>query len=263
MAQISRPYQIALAAMALLALVWFVALHGHAGGSSEPSVAVKPSPPVTQPKGAAQEREAAKSTHIYKGAAPGVEGLTRDIAKAHGAVATSQRNTAQLQRKAAQASGEAAGQKASTAASAGKGVAAKATVHRSTPTAPNHAPKGSVVRQATPNTPPRPAQQALVERELTHGKTVVLLFWNPKSTVDRTVRSQALSLAGASKGRVMVHVARASQVGLFGPVTEVAHVYQTPTILIVAHPGLVTTLTGLVDAFGLKQALREAEHAHK
>lgn len=262
MAQISRPYQIALAAMAVLALVWFVALRGHGGGSSEPGVAVKPSAPAAPPSGAAQEREAAKPTHIYKGAAPGVEGLTRDIAKAHGAVATSQRNAAELKRKSAQASGEAPGQAGSTgAANAGKGAATKAAARRSSPAAP--ATSRSVVRDAAPKTPPRPAQQALVERELTHGKTVVLLFWNPKSSVDRTVRSQALSLAGASKGKVAVHVARADQVGLFGPVTEVAHVYQTPTILIVAHPGLVTTLTGLIDAFGLEQALREAEHARK
>jgi hypothetical protein len=268
MAQISRPYQIALAAMAVLALVWFVALHGHAGGSSQssPSVATKASAPAARPSAGAQEREAAKATPIYKGAAPGVEGLTRDIARAHGAVATSQRNAAELQRRSAQASDEAVGrtgprgQAGTTGAGAGahKSAAAKATVHPSAA-----APAKGAAGHDAQKTPPRPSQQAAVERDLAHGKTVLLLFWNPASSVDRAVRSQAMTLAGGSKGKVAVHVARASQVGLFGPVTEVAHVYQTPTVLIVARPGLVTTLTGLVDSFGLQQAVREAERSHK
>jgi hypothetical protein len=60
---------------------------------------------------------------------------------------------------------------------------------------------------------------------------------------------------------VTVHAALAHQVGMFGTITEVAHVYQTPTILIVNRHGLVSTLTGLTDVFALQQAVREARSA--
>ncbi len=89
----------------------------------------------------------------------------------------------------------------------------------------------------------------------------MLVFWNPKSSVDRDVQAQARALAGGSKGTVTLHVARANQVGMFGSITEVAHVYETPTILIVNRHGLVSTLTGLTDVFALQQAVREARQA--
>lgn len=262
--ELSRPYQIALAAIAVLALAWFAVLRGHGSGSdgssaATPSISAKSATPSPSPTASAEAREAAKPSHVYKGPAPGVEGLTRDVAKAHGAVATSQRNAAELQRKSAQASGE-----APAAANGGAG-AAKATHAKASTgpaTAPSHSASTTNTAAAT-NTPSRPAQQVQIERELTHGKTVVLVFWNPSASVDQTVRSQALTLAGASKGRVTVHTALAKQVGLFGPVTEVAHVYETPTVLIVARRGLVSTLTGLIDSYGLQQAVREAEHASK
>ena len=58
-----------------------------------------------------------------------------------------------------------------------------------------------------------------------------------------------------------MHAALAHQVGTFGKITEVVHVYQTPTILIVNRRGVVSTLTGLTDVFALQQAVREARSA--
>ena len=92
MAQLSRPFQIALAAMGVLVAVWFVALRGHSSSSSgsggTPQAHSQPAPAAAKP-GAASP--------IYHGSAPGVEGLTRAIAKAHGAVALSERNARSLQ----------------------------------------------------------------------------------------------------------------------------------------------------------------------
>jgi hypothetical protein len=48
---------------------------------------------------------------------------------------------------------------------------------------------------------------------------------------------------------------------MFGKITEVVRVYQTPTILIVNRHGVVSTLTGLTDVFALEQAVREARLA--
>ena len=284
MAQLSRPYQIALAAVVMLALVWVVALRAHGSNPSEPLPAsLSPSAPAGGSAGSASSPSAGRSsgspaatsasnaaaqakapsapTPIYHGAAPGVEGLTRAIAKAHGAVATSQQNAQQLQRKSGEASNEprataTAGSTLATGAASRHKPAAGATLaHKTT----SHATRSRAGSSAAASG--RAAQQVAVERELTQGKTVMLVFGTSNSTVDVSVLAQAKALASLSKGAVTVHAARASQVGMFGSITEVAHVYQTPTILIVNRHGVVSTLTGLTDVFALQQAVREAVHA--
>lgn len=252
MAQLSRPYQIALGAIAVLALVWVVALRGHSSNPSEPAPSSPASTHASSPAPGAPSK-------IYHGPAPGVEGLTRAIAKAHGAVATSERNARQLGRASARASGEAV-PPAAKQSPAGASVAGR-------PSAPSHkatsSHRAAPSHKASSRSNGRSPQQLEVEHELAHGKTVLLLFWDPKSSVDNSVRSQVLGLGKRSKGKVAVHTALADQVGLFGTLTEVAHVYQTPTILIVGRHGLITTLTGLVDAFSLQQAVREAEQVNR
>src|SRR6478736_5391653 len=93
MTQISRPFQIALAAVAVLGVVWVLALHGHSSNSTQPA---------SQSSGGGNS--AASPSKIYHGSAPGVEGLTRAVDKAHGAVATSQQNAKELEEKSAAAS---------------------------------------------------------------------------------------------------------------------------------------------------------------
>jgi hypothetical protein len=259
MAQLSRPYQIALAAVAVLGLVWAVALRGHGSNPSEPaptsSVASTPAKPASTPGTAAGTKGSAGSTPIYHGAAPGVEGLTRAIAKAHGAVATSQQNAHQLEQKSSEATGESPASVAAAKGSATtqKSIVAATIAHRTATRTHSHTAAKAHIGHSP--------QQVTVEAELAHGKTVMLVFWNPKSSVDREVLAQADTLAGGSKGTVAVHAALAKQVDLFGPLTEVVHVYQTPTILIVNRRGVVSTLTGLTDVFSLEQAVREARLA--
>jgi hypothetical protein len=262
-AQLSRPYQIALAAVALLGLVWAVALRGH-GPAQHESTGTAPAP---APSAQAEAKAAAQPTPIYHGAAPGVEGLTRAIAKAHGAVATSQSNAAELAQHSREASGEAANGSATAAPSAGHVTAAHgaathaaATRGAATHTAKHAAATGAAGKHAADN---RPAAQVAVEREVAQGKTVLLLFYNSKSSVDREVRSQTQAMVGSSKGRLALHVAAPNQVGEFGSLTEVVHVYQTPTILIVNRRGVVSTLTGLTDTFALRQLVHEAQRANR
>jgi hypothetical protein len=266
MAQLSRPYQIVLGVVVVFGLIWAVALRGHASSSSEPAPASPSTSTPSAGKSAASRSPGANAgapTHIYHGAAPGVEGLTRAIAKAHGAVANSQQNAQQLQSKSSQASGESqTSTQAPTNVAATKGATATqksilaATLAHKVAT---HAHSQSHV--SSKSHIGRTAQQVEVEAELVHGKTVMLLFWNPKSSVDQEVRAQVGALAGGSKGTVTVHAALARQVGMFGKITEVVHVYQTPTILIVNRHGVVSTLTGLTDVFALQQAVREARSA--
>jgi type IV secretory pathway VirB10-like protein len=200
-AQVSRPFQIALLAVALLGLVWAVALRGHAPGSKE-STGTAPAP-APAANAQAEAKAAAKATPIYHGAAPGVEGLTRAIAKAHGAVATSQRNAQELQQHSREASQEASSSSsgASPATHSSAGQSAAARVHKAAAEARHAAAvkraaeaqhaaavkraavkHPDVVKRAAPG---RPAAQVALEHEVAQGKTVLLLFWDSKSSVSR------------------------------------------------------------------------------
>jgi hypothetical protein len=286
MAQLSRPYQIALAVLAFLVLVWFVALRGHSS-SSTPVASTPASTPVSTPASApestaaSEAKAAAAPTPVYHGATPGVTGLTRAINKAHGAVATSQQDAKRFEHASAQAPGQSAeGTAASTATTGSQPAAAPVTPTKqaATPAAtPATTTKQAAVSagRATktsksaahvavkPHTVTKgiPAQQAAVESELKQGKVVALLFWNPKGADDMAVRKELQAVGKQLGGKLAVHIAQANQVGAFGSITQAIQVYQTPTILFVNGKGLTTTLTGFTDAFSIEQTINEARKA--
>jgi hypothetical protein len=265
MTQISRPFQIALLAMGLFVVVWFIALRGHSAGTSAGGSGSSAAVSAPAPTAAGEAKAAAAPTHVYHGSAPGVEGLTRAINKAHGAVATSQREAKQFENESAQASGA-----SSTAAGAGTSktgshtARASATKSPATHRAASQAPAAHRTSPSTTSTVARgahsssPNVQASVEKELKQGKVVTILFWNPKATVDRAVQRELQAAGHALGGKIAVHDAHASQVGSFGSITRTIQVDETPTILIVNKSGKTTTLTGLIDAFAIEQAINEA-----
>jgi hypothetical protein len=274
MAQLSRPFQIALLAVGLLAAVCVLALSRHSsstsGSGSSAAVSSAVPPASTYAKAttaqsssasaaAAERKAAAAPSAVYHGSAPGVEGLTRAIAKAHGAVASAQQNAKQLEAESAQASSATAPAASasttalpasSSATSTASSTTAAATVHKAA-SAPGTASRSTL-----------PSGQRAVEAELKQGKIVVLLFWNPKGADDVAVR-QALQrfVAIQPDKHIAVHETSASQVTSFGSVTRAVQVYGTPTILIVNRSGRVTTLTGLTDAYAIEQAIDEARHS--
>jgi len=269
MAQISRPFQIALVALVLLAGVWLFALRGHSSAaSSSESSAPTPAP-------------AATST-IQHGTAPGVEGLSRAIAKAHGTVSASEQSAKQLEGRSSKGSG-------GTASPAGAATGA-ATTAAPAATA-THAPAASTSlpavhsKAASPSghrtAPSVPSLQAKVEAELKTGNIVAILFWSSKGADDRAVRAELRFLAAVHRKlqpyahnvqvqrllkvfglelskKIAVHEASAAQVGSFGSITRGVQVYGTPTILVINKQGRVITLTGLTDAYAIEQAMDEA-----
>lgn len=293
MTQLSRPYQIALLALALLVLVWFVALHGHAPSSgsgsasgSSPSSAVT----ATAPSAAAQAKAAAAPTGVYHGPAPGVEGLTRAIDRAHGAVAQSQQEAHRVETSEPAGAPGAASESGATSSGSGAvhqtpgatsghasapatrtgpqaaKVPAPATGAKSAHPAPASAVSGLSVHTGAPAPhraalSSRPALQALVEGELRHHQTVLILFWNSHGSVDEAVHN-ALPAVQRKLGAdsLAVHYATAGKVGAFGTITHTVQVTQTPTLLIVTPGGQTTALTGLKDAFAIEQAVRQARH---
>ncbi len=246
MAQLSRPFQIALAAVVLFAVVWFVALQGHSSSSSSTPVA---STPVSTPAPAsvAKAKAPAGTTHI--------EGMTRAVTHAREAVAASQ----QAADKAASSSAEAPSQGTDTSASTTVATKHGAT-QAPTPVVTKHVARVTAAphKAAAGGIPPR---QAAVESELKQGKVVLLLFWNPQGADDVAVRKELQAVGKQLGGKIAVHTAEASQVGAFGSITQAIQVYQTPTILFVNRKGLTTTLTGFTDAFSIEQTINEARKA--
>ncbi len=271
MAQLSRPYQIALAASVLLALVWFVALRPHSTSSTPVA-----STPV--PAAAAKASAPAGTTHI--------EGLTRAVKHAHGAAAIAQSQANKAESSSAEAPSQTTTVKSSsTTVTAAKpagasGSAAKTTKSTMIHTQQAAVPAGTVTKSSVTVTRSSkhggpsgsvtvtktavhaaPAQQVAVEKQLKQGKIVVVLFWNPKGADDVAVHKELQVVEKKLGGKVAVHYAFAKQASSFGSITQAIQVYQTPTILLVNGKGLTTTLTGFTDAFSIEQTIDEARKA--
>ncbi|HEV2975483.1 MAG TPA: hypothetical protein VGX69_10910 [Solirubrobacteraceae bacterium] len=277
MTQISRPFQIALAAVVLLAAVWFIALRGHSSGAG--SSASTPTPTVSSPASSGGSSASASSPstaqsapgggtnassgQTYTGSAPGIAGLTRAIAKAQGAVKDSEQNAKALQQKAAQASSAsqaaASSSQSATAPSYAPSVARAAPAPTSTGThVGTHAPAASSAA----------SKQAVVEGELKQERMVIVLFWSPKGAVDVVDHNELAVLQafdkrfGTGQNRnIAVHYSSAAEVGQYGTITRALQVFQTPTMLVISPSGQTKTLTGLVDAYAIQQAIKEARHS--
>jgi hypothetical protein len=292
MAQLARPFQIALVAvlaLAMLVLAWFMLLHRSSteptASSSPPSVASSAasssaaSSSAGSPGGASS---AAGSGHVYHGPVPGLEGLTRDVKRAHEAAAKEERGVREPQSEAANGSTTHAAAPGTAAHPAARGATTHAVVHRTatheivrhttahastgaassvTSTTTVHLQRTHLVQSSSAKAAPSgstPTMQAVVASELKQGKFVLVLFWNPHSSDDVAVEGQIKAVAHTLGRHVAVHTAYASQVNSFGSITREIQVYQTPTLLIVNPHGQVTTLTGYTDAYAIEQAIAEA-----
>jgi hypothetical protein len=245
MAQLSRPFQIALVSVCLFAALWFFALQGRSkstGGSGSAPAVTASTPPVTKATSTgathtaataavvARAKAEAKTGHIYHGPVPGLEGLTRDIARAHGAVA-------------------AIGASPSSPTRTQTKTPAKAVTTTPTKTATAH-------KTASASATASLSGQHAVEADLAKGDVVVLLFWNPSGTDDVSVHRAVQAVKSAN--HVAVQEAAASQVASYGSITRGVQVDTTPTLLVVNKQGHAIVLTGVQDAFSIKQAIDEA-----
>jgi hypothetical protein len=248
MAQISRPFQIGLVAVVALAGVWLFALHGHSSSSSsEPSA-----PPARSPaSAAAQAKSAAAPSPVYHGPAPGVHGLSADVAKAHGAVATSQQNAKQLEQQSAQAS---SATPAHAEATSTPSASAPATVHKKTVIV--HKQLGSSSGKSTSVSL---VHQHQVESQLKAGNVAVVLFWDRNGSDDVAVHRAVMSLRG-KQHKVAVTVASPGEVASFGSITRGVQVYGTPTVLVIGKSRQATVITGFTDTYAIQQAIAEARH---
>ena len=95
---------------------------------------------------------------------------------------------------------------------------------------------------------------------------MIVLFSSPAGAVDAVVRGQLAlmdaflkSTATLPQNRdIAVHYSSPEEVGAYGTVTRSLQILQTPTILVISPSGRTKTLTGLVDAYAIRQAIKEA-----
>ncbi|HEX9482843.1 MAG TPA: hypothetical protein VF927_12140 [Solirubrobacteraceae bacterium] len=261
MAQLSRPYQIGLAAVAVLAAAWLLLLQGHGSSGSSSSgsgtAQVSPSRPHA-PASSVNKAEGNAGTDTGHGSASSIGSLGRAVEKARGAATTSKQNEKKLNERSSQASNE------STSTSAGRPAETTAP-SRTTSTGALAAPAAPApLKAAAPGAAHRSTsavQQQKVEAQLAKGRVAVILFWDPKGADDRLVHRAVGSMRGNSSLKIAVDEASAKQVASFGSITRGVQVYGTPTLLFVNKQGKVLTLTGLQDSFAIAQAVREVRHA--
>jgi uncharacterized protein (UPF0333 family) len=248
MAQISRPFQIALAVVVLFAGVWLFALQGRltsssngssassapaSSASSSSSASASTSSATAKPAAHAHAHAGGTSSHVYHGSAPGLEGLTRDVSRAHEAVAK---------------------------IGASPQTAAKPDTKTSTTVPSSAVRRTSTAKRAAAGAVTLTGQHT-VEAELKHGDVVLLLFWNPNGTDDVVVHralQQVQHTARSPRQPIAVQEASASQVASYGSVTRGVQVNATPTLFVINKKGQALVLSGVQDAFSIEQAISEA-----
>jgi hypothetical protein len=261
MAQISRPFQIALAVVVLFAGVWLFAVQGRftsssngSSTSSAPTSSASSSSPAPVSTGSATAKPAAHahahaggaSSHIYHGSAPGLEGLTRDVSHAHEAVAKI---------------GASPQTPASTTKTAPTTKIAAKTDTKTSSSVPSSAVRGTSTTKHAAGGAVTLTGQRTVEAELKRGDVVLLLFWNPNGTDDVVVHralQQVRHTARSPRQPIAVQQASASQVASYGSVTRGVQVNATPTLFVINKKGQALVLSGVQDAFSIEQAISEA-----
>ncbi|MFN8175047.1 MAG: hypothetical protein U0T02_08270 [Solirubrobacteraceae bacterium] len=227
MTQVSRPVLIVLIVVVAFAGVWLVALRpksdsGSGGGSSNTSSAPD---------------------------APGVKGLTKSIAKAKGAVKTSQDNAAKV--GAADAStGGAAASGASSSSSSGS-QSGSASGSSSSTASPQVRAVSAKASAATAK------KVAAVDRGLHQRKVVALLFYNPRSSDDKMVR-QEFSRLSTRGGRVVLVAAPLAALSSFGEVTQRVQVTEASSLIVFDHKGKASSIVGFTTDAEMSQRISDA-----
>jgi len=213
MSQVSRPMQIALAATLLFLAVWMVALRPKSQSGGE-----APAPaPAAQPSSS--------------GAAPGTEGLTRAVDKAHEAVTTANGAAEPAARNGAEA----------PAASAGAPARAgdRSSARISTKPIHTHGPVASV------------------RAALRMHKAIAIAFVDSATADSRAVDRELLHVSHFG-GRAFTLSVPLADLSDYGFITKSVEVTVAPTVVIVNPQRRATTIVGAADRGEIEQRLADA-----
>ena len=96
-----------------------------------------------------------------------------------------------------------------------------------------------------------------VERAISQGKVVVLLFWNSKASDDIATRG-ALRDLDRRGGKVFVRVVPIADVASYTSVTRGVKIAGSPTIVVVGRKGATRVIAGLTEPREISQAVGDA-----
>ncbi len=229
LSRIPRPYQFALLAVLIVAVLWFAVLHNMVSSSSSESTQTTPPPPTSVHSAHRAALPPASVHHPASETAKGAAHTAPSVTATHRAAGTT--------RHAATAT-------ATHASAAHAATRAGTAAKTKTPPAPGASSHTTIVKE--------------IESQLHENKVVMALFWDPKASLDQFVRGQLKIVGQVSSGTLAVHYAEAKQVAEFGPYTQKVLINETPTILIIKPGGATSTLTGFNDVRSIDQAIAEA-----
>jgi hypothetical protein len=251
--RLALPYRIALIAVLAVCALWFVALR--------PKAEATDSTPLPAPSAAT---------------APGTKGLGTAVAKAKGAVATSDAAAKASEQAANAAStGSALSPRPSTTAAkpaatkaqpatpaaakpaATKAKAAAPTAKPARPARPAAAPAAKAKPRATAPSAGTTDRSAPLLAALAKGHVAVVLFLDARAADDKAVRA-AVHQATKGRAKVTTRIAPISDVGDYAAITQGVAVAQAPTVLIIGPDKKAQVLTGYVDAASITQAISQA-----
>jgi hypothetical protein len=239
--QVSRPMQIALVAVVLLAGMWFTVLKPKPADDTASVTPATPTPTATT-----------SATKV----APGVTGLTKAVDKAKAASAKSDATNAKIQ--AATGSKPAASNATAPAkAKATKSVAATKTTAKAKTLTQTPAAKPKTKAKATTDTASTVDPSDRLLAFLAKGKTLVVLF-EGKGSDDKAARKAVHETAKADPKHVVSAYVPIGKVGDYEKITSDVQVYGSPTILVIGADRKATALTGFVDAPSIQQAVGDA-----
>ena len=222
--QVSRPMQIALVAVVLLAGMWFTVLKPKADAGGTPAADASSAP-----------------------VAPGTKGLARAVDKAKGAASTSDAANARIQ--AATGDASAAATKTAAAKAATTTAKTKAKTTKSVAAARKPGTKAATLVD--------PSNRLLAY--LSKGKTLVILFYG-KGYDDDAARKAVHRTALKDRKMVSAYVP-ISKVGSYEAITTGVDVLTSPTVMVIGTNRKATTLTGFIEAATVKQAVGDARRA--
>ncbi len=230
MANVNRPLIGVLAVTVVFFALWLVALKPSGGGGAGAST-------------------------------PALGRYSSDIAKAHGAVATSNHENAKISAAAGGGSATPAAAAHTTgAANHTTGTAAAATHARRT------AAKSRVTRDSVPRSrghtfvTPRHDGPAAVSAALRADRPLALLFYNPAGADDLDVRAELDGLR--LPARVLKLAVPIAQVARYAAITQQLAINGAPTLVIVDRAHQATTIVGFASAFEIRARIDAALADH-
>jgi hypothetical protein len=229
--KISLPFRIVLIVALVFAVLWFLVLRPKPVTGGEPAAT-----------------------------APGVTGLTNDVAKANKAVDASNAAAARSEGAANAVGGSSTTTATKPSATAVKPGAASATAKPATPAKPAKpvAPaavakpaKPGLADDAAPGDPSRPLLASVDA-----GKVVVVLFWNKNAPDDRATR-RALRAIDLHGGKVVASAVPIGDVGRYEAITRGARILESPTVLVIGAGGKARAITGYTQSGEIDQAVSD------